>query len=45
MSLYFVIKFLFNLLTYKDSFFSLNKVTLVNKKTKKSVIDCLDNAF
>ena len=45
MSLYFVIKFLFILLTYKDKFFSSNEVTLVNKKTKKSVIDCLDNAF
>jgi len=45
MSLYCVINFLFSLLTYKYSSFFVNNGGFDNKKTKKSVIDCLDNAF
>jgi len=45
MSLYKVINLSSCILTYKDNDFFFFSCAYVNKKTKKSVIDCLDNAF
>ena len=45
MYLIIVSNFVFFYLTYKFSNYFLNKDDVVNKITKKSVIDCFDNAF